>query len=89
MESSAELEARVIRQERIWCMSALEEDDKRDQQSPPLNPPLVDEQTDPLEIDDKEKDHPEEREPLEEEEKKEQTRVVSKEAMLRVIGGQP
>jgi hypothetical protein len=70
-------------------MSALEEDDKRNQQSPPLDSLLVDEQTDRLEIDDKEKDHPEEKEPLEEEEKKEQTRIVSKEAMLRVIGGQP
>ena len=70
-------------------MSALEEDDKINQQSPPLDSPLVEEQTDRLEIDDKAKDHPSEKEPLKEEEKKEQTRVVSKEAMLRVIGGQP
>jgi hypothetical protein len=70
-------------------MSALEEDDKKNQQSTPLDSPLVDEQTDRQEIDDKEKDHPEEKEPREEEERKEQTRVLSKEAMLRVIGGQP
>jgi len=70
-------------------MSALEEDDKINQQAPPLASPLVDEQTGELEINDKEKDQPEEKKSLEEEEKKEQTRVVSKEAMLRVIGGQP
>jgi hypothetical protein len=66
-------------------MNPLEEDDKKNQQLPPLD----DEQADPLEIDDQEKDHPERKEPQEEEEKKEQTRVVSKEAMLRVISGQP
>ena len=70
-------------------MSALEEDDQINQQSPPLASPLVNEQTGDLKINDKEKDQPEEKEPLEEEKKKEQTRVVSKEAMLRVIGGQP
>jgi hypothetical protein len=75
--------------EYIGDMSALEENDKRNQQLLPLDSPLVDEQTDHPEIEDKEKDHPEEKGPLDEEEKKEQTRVASKEAMLRVIGGQP
>ena len=50
-------------------MSALEEDDKKNQQSPPLDSPLVDKQTERQEIDDREKDHPEEKEPLEEERK--------------------
>ena len=46
-------------------MSTSEEDDERNQQPPPLDSPLVDEQTDRLKIDNKEKDHPEEKQTLE------------------------
>jgi hypothetical protein len=68
-------------------MSPFDEDDKSNQQSPPLDSSLLDEKTDRLGIDSKETEHPEKNEPEEEEEEK--TRVVTKEAMLRVISGQP
>ena len=58
-------------------MSPFDENDKSNQQSPPLDSSLLDEKTDRLGIDSKETEH------------QEKTRVVTKEAMLRVISGQP